>query len=114
MFITAREQLLDQTRTAFLLVLNPDRLSLLETAKTLDILTRFSIPVTALVINRVIPNEADGRFLEARRQQDTQYLDEIDHRFRYLPRVRVPLHPGDVHDIDLLRSVGRLIVDGIA
>lgn len=111
MFITAREQLLDQTQTAFLLVLNPDRLSLLETGKTIDILTRFSIAVTALVINRVIPDDADGRFVEARRQRDTQYLHEIDSRFRRLPRVRVPLHPGDVHDIDTLRSLGRLIVD---
>ncbi|MDA1095263.1 MAG: ArsA family ATPase [Acidobacteria bacterium] len=109
-FVRAREQLLDPGHAAFLLVLNPDRLSVLETLKAHDTLTRFSVPVAALVVNRVLPDDADGQFLEARRRQEARHLDEIDRVFATLPRVRVPLLRDDVHDMETLRRLGHAVV----
>ena len=109
-FVRAREQLLDPGHAAFLLVLNPDRLSVLETIKAHDVLTRFSVPVSGLVVNRVLPDDADGQFLEARRRQEAHHLVEIDRVFAALPRVRVALLPDDVHDMDTLRRLGTSIV----
>ncbi len=111
-FIRAREQLLDRTRTAFVSVLNPDRLSVLETVRAHEVLRRFKIPVSALVVNRVLPDEADGAFLAARRQQEARYLSEIDRVLAGIPQVRVPLLPDDVHDLDTLRALGRRIAGG--
>ncbi len=111
-FIHAREQLLDRARTAFVSVLNPDRLSVLETVRAHEVLRRFSIPVTALVVNRVLPDEAGGAFLAARRQQEARYLTEIDRVFAGIPQVRVPLLPDDVHALDTLRALGRRITGG--
>ncbi len=113
-FVRAREQLLDASHTAFLLVLNPDRLSVLETLKAHDILTRFSVPVSGLIVNRVLPDDADGQFLEARRRQEARHLEEIDRVFATLPRVRVPLLPDDVHDMDTLRHLGRTILGPVS
>ncbi len=107
--VRAREQLLDRSACAFLLVLNPDRLSLLETAKASDTLERVSIPVAGLVVNRVLPEDADGMFLQARRKQEARYLAEIDRTFARLPRVRVPLLPGDVYELETLRRLGAAI-----
>ena len=109
-FVRARELLLDANVSAFLLVLNPDRLSVLESVKAHDVLTRFSVPVTGLVVNRVLPSDADGTFLDARRRQETHYLAQIDQVFSRLPRVRVPLLPDEVHDMETLRRLGRIIV----
>ena len=106
----AREQLLDRQLTTFILVVNPDRLSLLETQKAHDTLVKFSIPVTGLVVNRVLPDDADGSFVDARRRQEARYLTEIDRIFAHLPRVRLPLHTGDIHEMDALRRIGRLIL----
>ncbi|MEE2792986.1 MAG: ArsA family ATPase [Acidobacteriota bacterium] len=108
-FVRAREQLLDREQCAFLLVLNPDRLSVLETIKARDTLARFSVPVSALVVNQVLPTNADGTFLEARRRQEAKHLGWIDNEFSSVPRVRVPLLPGDVHDLDTLRRLGSWI-----
>jgi arsenite-transporting ATPase len=108
-FVRAREQLLDPSVSAFLLVLNPDRLSVLETIKAHDTLTRFSVPVSGLVVNRVLPADADGTFLDGRRRQEARYLQEIDRVFSRLPRVRVPLLPEEVHDMETLRRLGHLI-----
>mgnify|MGYP000165033620 CR=1 FL=1 len=106
----AREQLLDRSHAAFLLVLNPDRLAVLETIKAHDILTRFKVPVTGLVVNRVLPADADGAFLEARRRQEAPYLEQIDQVFGRLPRVRVPLLPDEIDNLETLRRIGRIIV----
>ena len=111
-FIRAREQLLDRSRSAFVSVLNPDRLSVLETVRAHGVLRRFSIPVTALVVNRVLPADAEGAFLTARRQQEARHLAEIDRAFAGIPQVRIPLLPGDVDDLDTLRALGRRITAG--
>ena len=109
-FVRARELLLDANVSAFLLVLNPDRLAVLETIKAHELLTRFSVPVTGLVVNRVLPPDADGAFLDARRRQEAPYLEQIDQIFSRLPRVRVPLLPDEINDMETLRRLGRIIV----
>ena len=109
-FIRAREQLLDQQQSAFVLVLNPDRLSVLESVKANDTLRRVSIPVRAVIVNRVLPAEATGDFLDARRRQEGPHLQEIDRVFAHLPRMRVPLLPDDIHGIDALQQLSELLL----
>ena len=111
-FIGAREQLLDRSRTSFVSVVNPDRLSVLETVRSREVLGRFSIPVSAVVVNRVLPDDAEGAFLAARRRQEARYLEEIERAFAGIPQVRIPLLPDDVHDLDTLRALGRRIAGG--
>ena len=106
--MSVHDRLVGQRRQiiALVLVLNLDHLSFLETLKAHETLTTFSIPVAGLVVNRVLPDEGDGSFISAKRRQETQHLDDIDRLFAHLPRVRVPLHPDDVHDMNTLRRVG--------
>ena len=107
-FLVARERLLDAAGTAFLLVVNPDRLSILESRRVVETLARFDLPVTSLIVNRVLPDTADasGTFVEARRTRERAYLREIDSVFPTLPRTLVPLRPDDVHGLDALRDIG--------
>ena len=107
-FIVARERLLDTAGTAFLLVVNPDRLSILESRRVVDTLARCDLPVSSLVVNRVLPDSADaaGAFVDARRAQERAYLREIEEVFPALPRTVVPLRPDDVRGLDALRAVG--------
>ncbi len=107
-FIVARERLLDTAGTAFLLVVNPDRLSIMESRRVVDTLARFDLPVSSLIVNRVLPDTADaaGAFVDARRAQERTYLREIEEVFPALPRTVVPLRPDDVHGLDALRAIG--------
>jgi arsenite-transporting ATPase len=105
----ARELLLDGTATAFFLVLNPDKLSILESRKALEALDRAGVPVAAVVVNRVLPAEAAGEFLERRRQQEAFYLQQIADEFGRLPRVALPLLPDDVHGAEALRRIGEML-----
>ena len=107
-FIVARERLLDTAMTAFLLVVNPDRLSILESRKVVDTLKRFDMTVSSLIVNRVLTETiaASGEFIDARRSQESKHLLEISEVFTEMPHLIVPLKACDVHGIDALRAIG--------
>ena len=105
-FKVARDFLLDPAATAFYLVLNPDKLSILESAKALESLSKVHVPVAGLIVNRVLPEEAGGAFLDARRRQEAPYLQEIERKFKGLPRVMLPLWPDDVHGLTAIGRIG--------
>ena len=105
-FGRARRLLLDQQATGFVLVLVPERLPVLETRRAVEALERFHVPVVGLVVNRVLPEGPLGDFLEQRRVQEREYLEQIDRHFRDLPKVQVPLFSRDVGGLEALREVG--------
>lgn len=110
-FSRARRLLLDPKVAAFLLVLIPEKLPILESEKTLDVLRRHKVPVAGVVVNRVLPEAPLGDFLENRRAQQAEYLERVDLGFAKLPRVRVPLLPRDVEGFETLREVGWHLMD---
>ncbi len=105
-FSRARRLLLDPEATGFILVLNPEKLPLLETASALEVLREHQVPVVGLVVNRVLPPGPLGDFLEARRLQEGRWLDRIAETFPGLPRIQVPLEREDIEGMAGLRRVG--------
>jgi len=91
--------------TAFLLVLIPEKLPILESQKALAALRQGQIPVAALVINRVLPETASGDFFETRRHQEAAYLRQIQRDFRQLPHFQVPFFAKDVQGVEALRQI---------
>ena len=112
-FSKARRLLLDPEITAFILVLIPEKLPILESEKTHAVLRKHKIPVAGLVVNRTLPNNQTlGEFLESRRSQEAEYLGQIDRTFSKLPQVRIPLLSRDVQGIDALREIAQhLLID---
>jgi arsenite/tail-anchored protein-transporting ATPase len=102
----ARARLANAAEVALVLVLVPERLPIEETARAVHALEDSGIAPAAVVVNRVLPEEADGRYLEARRSRERQYLEEIERRFSAFPRVRVPQFESDVHGVEALARVG--------
>jgi arsenite/tail-anchored protein-transporting ATPase len=108
----AGRRLADRAAVALVLVLVPERLPIEETARAVHALEDSGLAPAALVVNRVLPAEADGRYLAARRGREAQYLEEIDRRFSAFHRARVPQLESDVHGLAALGSVGRHLLGG--
>ncbi|WP_027955023.1 ArsA family ATPase [Halobacillus kuroshimensis] len=103
-FAEVRKIILDEKKTAFAFVLIPERLPILETKKAVDQLGRHGLDVQTLIVNKVLPDYADGAFLAKRRKQERVYLEEIKRTFRDKELVYVPLFEEDVSDMEKLHT----------
>lgn len=108
-FHHARHRLLEDT--IFYLALIPERLPIEETARAFKTLTENGVHVGALVVNRVLPDVAEGEFMRSRLEQQSEYLEEIEARFRKQTIVRVEQDARDITSKDQLRSVARQLDD---
>ncbi len=101
----ARRAIEDPTQSAFLFVMTPERLPILETVRAVKTLESAGVPVAGTLVNRVIPAEADGDFLRRRREQEALYLERIDAQLGHLPRPRLPWLDSDVQGLDALEAL---------
>lgn len=104
-FARARRLLTDPERCGFLVVVNPDRLSVREGEEIRATLDRLEMPLLAVVVNRVLPDGAGGEFLDRRRREEARHLERIEEVFAGVPRARVPLLSTDVRGVDDLLEV---------
>ncbi|MFD1644673.1 ArsA family ATPase [Haloarchaeobius litoreus] len=76
------ELLRDPERTEFRVVLLPETLAIEETARLVERLRQFAVPVETLVVNRVLESaETDCARCRARAESHEHHLDEIRERF---------------------------------
>jgi arsenite-transporting ATPase len=108
-FRDARAMVTDPDRAGFLFVVTPERLPILETRRAVDALERYRIPVSGLVVNRVLPPEAEGAFLARRRAREAEYLAMVDRELVGLARWTVPLQGEDVVGVSALRGLARFM-----
>ncbi len=105
-FEAARKLVTDAERASFAFVVIPERLPILETGKAVRALDKYRIPVGGVFVNRVLPDHAEGKFLQRRRERETEYLDEIAATFATHPIQHVPLMEADVVGVAALREIG--------
>jgi len=95
-FSEARKVLLDAKQTGFIFVLNPERLPILETKKALELLESYGLLVTSLIVNKVLPEEADGDFIMERKKHEKKYVRLINETFIKQQRIFVPWFSQDI------------------
>ncbi len=83
----------------------PERLPILETERAVSALEKYEIPVGAIVLNCLLPDGADGAFLERRRQREAGYVDQIVRTFHRYPQLNLRLQETDVVGLDGLRQL---------
>ncbi len=107
-----RAELTRPDRVAFVLVVTPERLAIEESVRAAHVLEEAGIHLGGLVINRVLPDEAEGRYFRSRKAQEAVHLAEIERRLPAPPRVIVPQLEADVHGLANLERIGRYLLAG--
>ncbi len=105
LFHQARHRLEDPKVSAFVFVLTPERLPILETRRAVSALTEAGLHVSVALVNRVIPDDADGEFLARRRTQEQTYLQDIETQLSGLYTPRLPWLPTDVQGLEVLNDI---------
>lgn len=91
-------------------VLIPERLPIAETRRLCALLADANVPVGAVYVNRLLPeNAGDSAFLSARREQQYSYLAEIEREFGDRGLIRVPQRPRDVDGYEALAAMASLL-----
>ena len=109
LFHRARRQLSDAANTAFVFVLTPERLPILETQRAVASLTEHGIPVAGAVVNRVLPDAADSAFFAARHARQQRHMEELAHALGALPRKDLPLQEDDIQGLEAIRAFAGLL-----
>ena len=105
--------LADPARSSVRIVANPEKMVIEEARRAYTYLQLYGYPVDAVIVNRIIPDESAGtlfsRYVEAQRR----HLTEIDESFSPLPILKVPHLGEEVFGLDLLRTIGAGMYDGL-
>jgi arsenite-transporting ATPase len=102
----ARKDLLASGRTYFRLVLNPEKLAVVETQRAVSFLNISGFIVDALFVNKILPDSITDPFFTAWKQTQKQYLREARQGFHPLTILEVPLYEREVLGVDMLRVLG--------
>lgn len=105
-----RVRLMQHNFTGFVLVLIPERLPIEESARAAEMLRESNVNVCGILVNRVLPDNLEGNFYHARRQQEQVYRDEIDRRFAGYPLTWVPQFETDVYGLKNLERISRQLM----
>ncbi|WP_147805012.1 ArsA family ATPase [Alkalicoccus halolimnae] len=103
-FSKARDIMLNGKETGFIFVLNPERLPIMETKKALTLLDKYHLHVKTIIVNKVLPETADGEFLNQRRRHEKKHLQTIKDSFQSQELIFVPLFPHDITNMDQLEE----------
>jgi len=108
----ALAMLRDSGRTVFNFVLQPEAIAIKETKRAIGELEKLDIHTFHLIINGVIPAEAQSNPLfAARAKMQSGYLDQINSEFTYSKK-QMRLLSGEINGVDRLRDVARIYFDG--
>jgi arsenite-transporting ATPase len=99
-----RQILLDGDRTSARLVVNPARVVVEETRRSFAYLSLYGVATDAVVVNRVLPEQAAGGWFARWAAREEQELAEIEASFP-VPRFRAPLHPCELRGVEALAAL---------
>ena len=109
---SALAMLRDSGRTVFNFVLQPEAIAIKETKRAIGELEKLDIHSFKLIVNGVIPTEAQSNPLfSARAKMQSGYLDQINREFTF-PKKQMRLLSGEINGVERLRDVGRVYFDG--
>lgn len=101
-----RATLSDPEVSSYRVVVQPEKMVVREAERAISYLGLFSYPVDAVIINRILPeNAAEGDFYRNRRELQAKYLKMIEDNFRPLPLWRVPYYSYEVGGLEALSQL---------
>lgn len=103
--------LLNPAMTSVRIVLNPEKMVISEAKRSFTYLNLFGFHTDAIIVNRILPEEASEGFWAQWHQLHRRYEEEITENFSPLPILRVPLMTSEVCGLEMLDRVGELLFE---
>jgi arsenite/tail-anchored protein-transporting ATPase len=108
---TLQKIIIDPAVTSVRLVVNPEKMVIAEARRAFTYLNLSGFNTDAVIVNRVLPEEAGTGYWSGWREIHAKYEEEIQDSFRPLPILRVPLMESEVFGLPMLRRIADAAFD---
>ncbi len=102
----------DGSRTSIRLVMNPDRMVVREAMRTFTYLNLYGYLTDAVVVNRVLPEEAAEGYFAGWRDAQQEHMELVRSAFAPVPVLTAPWLPTEVSGPALLDELAEAVFDG--
>ncbi|MGC6589413.1 ArsA family ATPase [Paenibacillus sp. Dod16] len=100
---------LDPEITSVRIVLNPEKMVLAEAKRSFTYLNLFGFNTDAIIVNRVLPDEAGKGFFAHWRDIQKKYEEEIVLNFQPLPILKAPMMQKEVIGLPILEELADIV-----
>ena len=104
-----RQILADPKTTSIRLVMNLEKMVIKEAERAYTYLNLYDYLTDAVVVNRVIPPETDGKFMAGWRRSQQSYEKQVEAAFGTLPILHAPMFEREVVGQEMLVRLGEAI-----
>lgn len=103
------ETLKDASRSGVVIVMNAEKLPLLETERAIAVLRKFHLPIAGIVINRIFYLNPQLYPDEAKRREEEAIILMVKEKFPDIPLIKFPFLSSPPSGIEELREIWRYI-----
>jgi len=108
--------LTDREKTAFFFVVTPEEMIILDTLKAAQLFSKYQVPVSGYIVNRVIPPELSEQeipaYLQNRIEMQKTFLKRIDDTFGSEVLAQVPEFERDITGLEMIGKVADALFGG--
>lgn len=108
----AKKVLSDPERTTFKMVVIPEEMSIYESERALEALSKHDITVDSVIVNQIMPDITDCDFCHSRHKLQQKRLALIDQKFPEQNIAEVPLFKDEVKGQEKLLKLADILYEG--
>ena len=109
-----KDVMLDRRKTAFFMVMTPEKMSILDTERALDMFKELGLTLSGIVVNQVLPSRLannPSKLLAHRVEMQQRYLDEIRRKFGGKVVSVIPMFDREPKGLSMLGEVAKYLVN---
>lgn len=94
--LSAKKIMMDNHQLSFIFVINAEKLPIDETVKAINILEKYNILVSGIIVNKLLPDNMQDEFWISKKEQEIKYLNIIKETFKNKEIYTLPLLKDDM------------------
>lgn len=105
----------DREKAAFFMVITPERMSIIDTEKALEMFKSVGIELAGIVVNKVLPPEMTSNpspFIANKLKQQKECMTEIMDKFGKLVISIIPMFPREPRGIEGIAAISKHLMSG--
>ncbi|HRC81074.1 MAG TPA: ArsA family ATPase [Sedimentibacter sp.] len=94
--LAAKKIMMDDHLLSFIFVINAEKLPIDETVKAINILEKYNVMVSGIIVNRILPDNMQDEFWISKKIEEQKYLNIIKETFKNKKIYTLPLLKEDM------------------